>query len=103
MAIDSNSARDGAWNTTYNEYLSLRQKVDQSPPEDRDALERALADQEDDLLNTSAPSFEALQIKAQLILGEPLGLDPEAEYRRLLLEDLGDLIAETRELIGEPA
>lgn len=100
MAIEANSAAHAAWNTEYTRYLNLSQKLDQCGPEDRDALERALADQEDDLLNTSAPSLEAVRTKAELIFGELLGLDPETEYRRLLLEDLSDLIAEARELIG---
>lgn len=102
MAVDANSARNAAWNTEYTRYLNLTQKLDQAHPEDREALERAIADQEDDLLNTRAPSFEGVRIKAELILGELFGLDPETEYRRLLLEDLSDLISETRELVGSP-
>jgi hypothetical protein len=35
--------------------------------------------------------------------GELDGLHPEAEHRRRLLEDLSDLIFETREILGERA
>jgi hypothetical protein len=101
MAIDAHSARRAAWNTTYNEYLNLTQKLDQARPEDREALERAVADQQDDVLDTPAPSFSALLIKLELLFeGQLEGLDAEAEYRRLAIEDLSDLIAETRELVG---
>jgi hypothetical protein len=101
MAIDANSARQAAWNTTYNEYLNLSHQLDQARPEDREALERAVADQQDDVLDTPAPSFSALLTKLELLFeGQLEGLDAEAEYRRLVIEDLSDLIAETRELVG---
>jgi hypothetical protein len=38
-----------------------------------------------------------------LFEGQLIGLDPESEYRRLVLEDLSDLIDGTRELIGDRA
>ncbi|HEU5068225.1 MAG TPA: hypothetical protein VFT61_08575 [Sphingomicrobium sp.] len=104
MAVDANSARCVAWNTEYEKYLNLTQQLDDCPAERREALERAIADQEDDLLSTSAPSFDAVRIKMELLFeGQLLGLDPETEYRRLLLEDLSDLIAEGQELIGARA
>jgi len=104
MAIDANSARRAAWNTTYNRYLSLNQQLEQARPEERNALERAIADQQDDILDTPAPTFQALQIKLELLFeGQLEGLRSEAAYRRLVIEDLGELISETRELLDERA
>ena len=103
VADQPTNTRRALWETAFNELTALNQKLDGCPAHERDALERALADQEDDLLNTPAPSFDAVRVKAALIFGELFGLDPETEYRRLLLEDLEGLIAETRELIGERA
>jgi hypothetical protein len=101
MAIDANSARHAAWNTTYNHFLTLSQQLDDCPAEQRDALERAIADQEEEILETPSPSFEALRIKIELLFeGQLDGLHAEAEHRRLVLEDLSDLIAETHDLIG---
>jgi hypothetical protein len=104
MAIDANSARRAAWNTAYNEYLNLNQRLADCPAEERDALERAIANQEEDILDTPAPSLSALLIKLELLFeGQLDGLHAEAEHRRLVIEDLSDLIGETRELIGERA
>jgi hypothetical protein len=104
MAIDANSARQAAWNTTYNRYLALSQQLDSCSADRRDQLERAVADQQEDVLDTPAPSFSALLTKLELLFeGQLEGLDAEAEHRRLVIEDLNDLVEETREIIGEGA
>ena len=104
MAVDATNARRENWKRLFQELQNLNQRLIEAPAKDRDALERAIAAQEEDLLDTPAPSFGAVMTKLELLWTDQLiGLDPEAEARRLLLEDLGDLIAENRQLLGEAA
>jgi hypothetical protein len=104
VAETTHTDRASAWNISIQHLNELNQKLDQCQPHERDALERAIADQEEDVLDTPAPSFSGLLIKLELLFeGQLDGLHPEAEHRRLVIEDLSDLIAETRELIGERA
>jgi hypothetical protein len=104
VADEPTITRRALWETAFNELTALNQKLDQCQPQDRDALERAIAAQEEDVLDTPAPSFDAVRIKLELLFeGQLLGLDPETEYRRLVLEDLSGLIAEGQELIGARA
>lgn len=104
MADEPIITRCALWETAFNKLTELNQQLDQCQPQDREALERAVADQEDDLLDTPSPSFSALLTKLELLFeGQLEGLHPEAEHRRLVIEDLSDLIEETRDLIGERA
>ncbi|WP_155263556.1 hypothetical protein [Sphingomonas segetis] len=104
MADTTHTARARAWKISIQKLNKLNLKLDQCQPQDREALERAIADQEEDVLDTPAPSFSALLAKLELLFeGQLEGLDAEAEHRRLVIEDLSDLIEETRELIGERA
>ena len=102
MAIDATTARHQEWKCALTKLNELNQSLAQCQPQEREALERAIADQEDDVLNTPAPSFTALFTKLELLFeGQMDGLDAEAEHRRLVIEDLSDLIAETREILGD--
>ena len=104
MATNATTARRELWERALNNLTELNQKLDQCAPHERDALERAIADQEEDVLDTPAPSFSALLTKLELLFkGHLDGLHAEAEHRRLVVEDLSELIEETRELIGERA
>jgi hypothetical protein len=104
VADTTHTDRASAWKISIQKLDKLNQQLDQCQPQDRDALERAIADQEDDVLDTPAASFSAVLSKLELLwTGKLMGLDAEAEQRRLVLEDLSDLIDETRELIGERA
>jgi hypothetical protein len=90
-----------AWNTTYNEYLKLTHQLAQCQPHERDALERAAAEQQDDVLQTEAPSLRAVFAKLEILFeGQMDSLDPESEAKRLVLEDLHDITVDLRELIG---
>jgi hypothetical protein len=101
VAETTNTHRVSDWNASIEKLNELNLKLDECQPQDRDTLERAIADQQDDVLNTPAPTWTALLAKMELLFeGQLEGLDAEAEYRRLLLEDVSDLIAETRELVG---
>lgn len=104
MAADATNARCENWKRLFVEYQNLNQRLIEAPAKDRDALERAIAAQEDDLLDTPAPSFGAVITKLELLWSEQMdGLDVESEAKRLILEDLSDLIAENRQLLGEAA
>jgi hypothetical protein len=101
MAIDATTARHQEWECASNKLNELNLRLDQCQPHERDALERAIADQEEDLLDTPSPTFSALLTKLELLFeGELEGLSAEAEHRRLVIEDLSDLIAETHHLLG---
>jgi len=100
MAEAALSARVSAWNTQHANYLSLTQKLEQAPPQDRDALEREIAATEEDILATPAPHLIGVRQKLEMLLGEQFGLDPEAEARRLVIEDLDSVIQAQRDLLG---
>lgn len=100
MAMTTDTRR-AAWDNTYNEYLKLNQRLEQAQPHERRALERALADAQDDLLDTPAPTLEAVRAKLYALFdGELHGLDQASEERRLLIEDLETLIQAQRDLLG---
>lgn len=105
MAFDATNARRENWKRLFEVYQDLSKRLVEAPAKDQDALERAIAAQEDDLLDTPAPSFSAVLFKIeQLLWSQDLhGLDPESEAKRLIVEDLGALIAENRQLLGEAA
>lgn len=104
MATKPLNARARTWATAFNKYVSLNQRLIQAPAKDRDGLERAIVAQEEELLDTPAPSFGAVITKLELLWEQQLdGTDTEAKARRLVLEDLADLIAKNRLLLGEAA
>jgi hypothetical protein len=101
MADDANSARASVWNTIYNQYLNLTQQLEQCSQKERDATERAIAAQQEDLLDTPAPTLTALHAKLEILFeGQMNGLDAESEAKRLVLEDLHDITVDLRELAG---
>lgn len=104
MATDASNTRRENWKGLVQALQTLNERLVETPAKDRDALERAIAAQEEDLLDTPAPSFGAVITKLELLWSEQMdGLDVESEAKRLILEDLGDLIAENRQLLGEAA
>lgn len=101
MADKAHTARARAWNTAFEKYLSLNQRLIEARAHERDALKRAVAAQEDQLLELPAPHFTAVIRKLELLWECQLeGLDSEAEAKRMVLEDLGDLILEQSQLLG---
>ncbi len=93
--------RQSAWNKTYTVYLTLARKLERAQPHERDALERAVAAQEEQLLELPAPHFTAVIRKLELLWECQLeGTDDETAARLLVLEDLGDLILEQSQLLG---
>lgn len=101
MAIDATNEKRSEWERSLQIYKNLNQKLIEASEKDRDALERAVADQEEDLLDTPAPSFSAVIQKLYWLWeGSLIGIDPEAEARRLILEDLETLVAEGTALLA---
>jgi hypothetical protein len=100
MTIEATNALKDEWKRLFTELTELNQQLAECEPHQRDALERAIADKEEDLLDTPAPSLQALRAKLELHFGILIGLDQETEQRRLILEDLEGLIAEATELLG---
>lgn len=100
MATDATKALRQEWECAFNKLAELNQSLAAAPDADRDALERAIADQEADVLDTPAPSFSAVVTKLYLLWnGELEGLDPDSESKRLILEDLEGLIRQCAELL----
>ena len=100
MTIDATNALREEWKRLSTELTELNQQLAQCEPHQRDALERAVADKEEDLLDTPAPSLGALRAKLEMHFGDLIGLDQETEQRRLILEDLEGLIVAAAELLG---
>lgn len=97
MAVAALTASHDAWNTQYAHYLSLTQQLEQAPPHERDALERARADAQDNLLALPAPTVTAVLHKLEIRWEDQLAADDE---RRLILDDLSDLIQAQSALLG---
>lgn len=97
MAVEALSASHDAWNTQYAHYLSLTQQLDQAPPLERDALERARVDAQEELMTLPAPTLTAVLHKLEIRWEDKLSGDDE---RRLILEDLSDLIQAQSALLG---
>ena len=99
--MDVTSERRSLWEQAFTTYQNLNQKLIEAPAKDREALERAIADQEEDLLDTPAPSFSAVIRKLYWMWECNLfGIDSETEARRLILEDLETLVAESTALLA---
>lgn len=105
MAFDASNARRENWKRLFQTYVNLNQQLDRAQSADRDALERAIAAHEEEMLDTPASDFSQVRFKLESLLWsqDMHGLDAESEAKRLIIEDLGDLITETRELLGEAA
>ena len=101
MANDATNERRAEWERGLDAYDKLNLKLIEAPAKDREALERAIADQEENLLDTPAPSFTAVTQKLYWLWEcNLIGLDSETEARRLILEDLETLVAESTALLA---
>lgn len=101
MAENDNNQRRADWERAITTYQNLSQQLDEAIAEDSDALECAIVDAEEDVLDTPAPSFSAVIKKLYLLWdGRLIGLDPETEAKRLILEDLDTLVAESIALLA---
>jgi len=93
---DTAPTTPSAWTTNYNHYITLNQnliQVQDRDPNKRDALERAIAEQEEILLETSAPDLAAFKRKLQILWGIELEQpDHDGDIKRGLISDLEALI-----------
>ena len=104
MTAIATTARRANWKREIEKYVTLNEQLDGAQPADRDRLEREVAAQQEELLDTPSSTFAGVVTKLELMWSAELhGLDAESEYKRLVLEDLGDLIAETQQLLGRAA
>jgi hypothetical protein len=103
MASNATNARTAEWERAFSKLTELNHALIAAPEKDRAQIERAVAAQEEDVLDTPAPSFSAVLSKLYLLWYADLeGLDPEAEAKRLLLEDMEYPIGEGSSLLGTP-
>ena len=101
MAVDANNAPDATWNTLFTKHQNLNQRLIEAPAQNHDALERQIAEIEDDLLGTPSPNLTAVLHKLGMLWSvELFGIDQETEEKRLILEDLEGLIQAQSELLG---
>jgi hypothetical protein len=101
MADTPSTACARTWASTFDHLTALNHRLDQAPAHERDAIESEIAALQDELLDTPAPSLKAVMLKLEILFeGEMHGLDQSSEERRLILEDLHDLIQAQRQLLG---
>ena len=102
MAAKPTKTRRAQWEQAYNRYIELNLRLQATENFDEvEALGRALAKQADELMELRAPHLTGVLQKLYLIWGETdlHGLDRDSEEKRLLLEDLEELIDKTSELV----
>src|SRR3546814_2959628 len=101
MADKPHSAPDGAWNTQYANYLNLHESLLGAPAHQRDAIEEAIVEVQDNLLARTAPSFAAVKQKLEMLWETELhGLDQASRERRLILKAISDMIHAESPLLG---
>ncbi len=101
MAIKGHNPRARAWATAYSKLSDLNHRLDEAHPRERDQLERAVAAQQEKLLEMNAPHFVGVLHKLEVLWeGQLDGLDQESEFKRLIIEDVSDLCAECAAVVG---
>ena len=101
MTDKATTTRRARWNSSFAKYTKLSQKLAQAQGPEAEALERAVAAQQDELLDLTSPTLAAVRVKLNIIWEADLeGLDQASEEERLILEDLHDLGAELGELLA---
>ena len=101
MTDKATTTRRARWNSALTKYTKLSQKLAQAQGPEAEALERAVAAQQDELLDLSSPTLAAVRIKLEVLWEAELdGFDQAGEEKRLILEDLSALGAELGELLA---
>lgn len=101
MTDQASTTRHDKWNTALTKYIELNDKLAQAQGPEAEALERAVAAQQDELLDLSSPTLAAVRIKLEVMWEAELdGFDQAGEEKRLILEDLSALRAELGELLA---
>lgn len=90
-----------AWNKAYTSFTAVKDRLFEAEPAQVDDLEKALGSAQDLLLDLPAPSLLAvihkLSILWELDVDKP---DKDGREKALILEDLGDLVAEGAAVLG---
>lgn len=103
MATEVLNASARAWKAALEKYreLSLSLSLNQAPTEKVDAIERAIAEQEDLLLGLRAPSIAAVLQKLEILFDTDLEKpDRDGAEKRQIIDDLGRLHDEAALLLG---
>ena len=103
MATNATNARRRTWERAFNKYVELNLRREQAQePQAIEKLGHALAKQQDELMELNAPTLTAVLQKLYILWGETdlHGLDRESEEKRVILEDLEELIVQSAHLLG---
>jgi hypothetical protein len=101
MASNADTRR--TWERALNKYVDLNLRLEQAQePEAIEKIGKALAKHQDELMELNAPTLTAVLQKLYILWGETdlHGLDRESEEKRLILEDLEELIVQSAHLLG---
>lgn len=101
MASEALNASTAAWKAEYQKYRELTLSMNQAPAGKADAIERAIAEQEDLLLGLEAPSIAAVLQKLEILFETDLDKpDRDGAEKRLIIDDLARLHDEAELLVG---
>jgi hypothetical protein len=101
MATKPIDATTRAWKAAIEKHRALNLSLNQAPAEKIDAIERAIAEQEDLLLRLEAPSIAAVLQKLEILFETDLDKpDRDGAEKRLIIDDLARLHDEAELLIG---
>ena len=104
MANQPHTSRARAWATPSAQLTALNQRLPGAAGQELDALERQIAATEDHLLALPAPSFDAVRLKLSLMFWPATTEEGEdADHKRLILDDLSQLIGESQQLLRTAA
>jgi len=101
MAKKPIDAATRAWKAATEKYRALNLSLNQAPAGKADAIERAIAEQEDLLLGLEAPSIAAVLQKLEILFEADLDKpDRDGAEKRLVIDDLARLHDEAELLVG---
>ncbi|MGN7928652.1 hypothetical protein [Sphingopyxis sp. 22461] len=101
MATKPLNASARAWKAAVEKYRELNLSLNQAPAGKVDAIERAIAEQEDLLLGLEAPSLAAVLQKLELLFETDLDKpDRDGAEKRQIIDDLCRLHDEAELLVG---
>jgi hypothetical protein len=100
MGSNATDARQ-KWERTFQNYIDLNLRLEQAQdPRDCEAIGTAIAVQQDKLMVLRAPNLPAILQKPYILFGETElhGGDRESKEKRLLIQDLEELMDGASEL-----
>lgn len=97
MDIESTTTPSLTWESMMSDLTELNQQLAVAQEPESDVIMSAVVALQDELLDTPAPTLMAVVQKLEIMWeAEMHGLDQGSEEKRLVIEDLSQLIAETR-------